>query len=452
MAGDGEGMVDAAEAGMLDDDPLVVYSASYAEDPAALRAMLAKSPTLVVTDSNRDRARRWSTLTETSGYTEGPGTHPLTRDESDARLDLFPDEGPGAQTVTVLEGAKRVAANDYANAITYTPEDRPTQAFDGNVHTAWRTGQFDDVRGDRIRIVLDHPITTDHVNLVQVLDAPNDRYITRALVRFDGGAEQSVDLGPESRTAAGQTVTFPTRRFRSFEIEVQDTNVGEQQVFGGLSPVGFAEIRLRDDAAGSRPVRVREVVRMPTDLLRVAGTASARRPLVLLMNRDRVLPVPARKDPEAALVRRVSLPTARQFAVAGQLRLSRLRSDPQIDRTLGYTGPVVANVVGAPRGRTVGPGVVGARPRPHDRVGDAVPERGGLVDRRAHRRHPHDRPPRPRSRRRRSALRPDRHHREQPGRGASEGPPRSAGGLRHARTPRCRSPPGSRRSRARSCG
>ena len=250
MAGDGEGMVDAAEAGMLDEDPLVVYSATYADDPAALRAMLAKSPTLVVTDSNRDRARRWSTLTETSGFTEGPGTHPLTRDESDARLDLFPDEGPGAQTVTVLEGAKRVAANDYANAITYTPEDRPTQAFDGNVHTAWRTGQFDDVRGDRIRIVLDHPITTDHVNLVQVLDAPNDRYITRALVRFDGGAEQSVDLGPDSRTAAGQTVTFPTRRFRSFEIEVQDTNVGEQQVFGGLSPVGFAEIRLRDAAAG----------------------------------------------------------------------------------------------------------------------------------------------------------------------------------------------------------
>ena len=94
---------------------------------------------------------------------------------------------------------------------------------------------------------------------------------------------------------------------------------------------------------------------MPTDLLRVAGTASARRPLVLLMNRDRVLPVPARKDPETALVRRVTLPTARQFAVAGQLRLSRLRSDPQIDRTLGYTGPVVATssarLVDAPSAR-----------------------------------------------------------------------------------------------------
>ncbi|HEX2551960.1 MAG TPA: alpha-(1-_3)-arabinofuranosyltransferase family protein, partial [Nocardioidaceae bacterium] len=343
MAGDGEGMVDAAEAGMLDGDPLVFYSGTFAKDPVGLRSVLTRAPTLVITDSNRDRARRWSTLTETSGYTEGPGTHPLTRDESDARLDLFPDETPASQTITVLEGAKSVAASDYANAITYTPEDRATRAFDGDPHTAWRTGQFDDVRGDRIRIVLDHPITTDHVNLVQVLDPPNDRFITRALVRFDGGNEQSVDLGPESRTAVGQTVTFPKRRFRSFEVEVRDTNVGEQQVFGGLSPVGFGEIRLRDDAPGARPVVVREIERMPTDLLRAAGTASERHPLVILMNRDRVLPVPARTDPEAALVRRVTLPTARDFGVAGQLRISRARTDAQIDRTLGYTGPVVAN-------------------------------------------------------------------------------------------------------------
>ena len=179
LAGDGEGMVDAAQAGLLDGNPLVAYSASFTSTPADAETFLRGDPTLVVTDSNRDRARRWSTLTETSGYTEGPGTHPLTRDESNAPLDLFPDAPRDAQTVTVLQGAKSVAASDYANAITYTPEDRATRAFDGDPHTAWRTGEFDDVRGDRIRIVLDHPITTDHVNLVQVLDPPNDRYITR---------------------------------------------------------------------------------------------------------------------------------------------------------------------------------------------------------------------------------------------------------------------------------
>jgi hypothetical protein len=355
LAGDGEGMVDAAQAHLLDGNPLVVYSASVTPKRAEAEQLLRSDPTLVVTDSNRDRARRWSTLTETAGYTEGPGSHPLTRDESNAPLDLFPDQPKDAQTVTVLQGARSVAASDYANAITYTPEDRATRAFDGDLHTAWRTGEFDNVRGDRIRIVLDHPITTDHVNLVQILDPPNERYITRALVRFDGGDERSVDLGPASRTPAGQTVTFPKRRFRSFELEVRDTNVGEQQIFGGMSPVGFAEIRLRDDAAGARTVRVREVVRMPGDLLRVAGKASQQQPLILLMNRDRVLPVPARKDPEASLVRRITVPTDRTFAVAGALRLSRLRTDSQIDRTLGYTGPVVANssarLVDAPSAR-----------------------------------------------------------------------------------------------------
>ena len=70
----------------------------------------------MVTDSNRDRARRWSTLTETSGYTEGPGTHPLVKDETDARLDLFPDQPADAQTVTVLQGARSVAASDAASS------------------------------------------------------------------------------------------------------------------------------------------------------------------------------------------------------------------------------------------------------------------------------------------------------------------------------------------------
>ena len=38
-----------------------------------------------------------------------------------------------------------------------------------------------------------------------------------------------------------------------------------------MSPVGFAEIRLRNDTAGSRDVRVSEIVKMPTDLLSTVG-------------------------------------------------------------------------------------------------------------------------------------------------------------------------------------
>ena len=73
-----------------------------------------------------------------------------------------------------------------ADSVPTAPEDRPSRAFDGDPSTAWRVGEFDDVRGKRIRIVLDHPITTDHVNLVQVLRPPNERYVTGATMRFDG--------------------------------------------------------------------------------------------------------------------------------------------------------------------------------------------------------------------------------------------------------------------------
>jgi hypothetical protein len=342
IAGDGEGTVDAGVVRLLDQDPLVFYSATFAKDAAGLRRQAAQGATLVVTDSNRDRGRRWSTITDTAGYTEGPGTRPLEEDLSDARLEMFPDAGQDAYTTTEIQGATSVRASDYGNPITYTPEDRATRAFDGDVDTAWRTGAFDDVQGDRIRIVLDEPITTDRVNLVQPLKKPNERYVTQAVLTFDGGSPVTVDLGRASRTREGQTLKFPERTFRTFEIEIRETNLGQLINYGGVSPVGFAEIRLRGDAPDARPVRVSEVVKMPSDLLGTLGRASQDRPLVLLMDRERVIPVPPRSDPEQAIVRSFALPTDRSFGVAGDVRLSPYLPDDRIDRLLGYTGPVVA--------------------------------------------------------------------------------------------------------------
>jgi len=355
VAGDGDGVVDAATTGLLDDDPLVLYSAAFASDPSRLRAQVDAGATLVVTDSNRERARRWSTVTDNLGYTEGRGNHPLETDESDARLDVFPDARPDAYTTTELEGVRSVGASSYANPITYTGEDRAARAFDGDPQTAWRTGAFDDVRGDRIRVVLDAPVTTDHVNLVQVLEKPNERYVTRARLRFDGKDTVDVDLGLLSRRPEGEQVTFGERTFRALEIEILDTNLGVLGNYGGVSPVGFAEIRIRADAPGSEPVRVHEVVRMPRDLLRVAGTASADQPLLFLMSRERVIPVPPRRDPEPSMVRELELPTARRFSVTGEARLSPLLADDATDRLLGYTGPVEAtsseHLAGAPAAR-----------------------------------------------------------------------------------------------------
>ncbi len=350
LSGDGDGIVDLASIGAIDPNVVVLNSAAF--DARSIVRHLEPGSPLVVTDTNRLRARRWSTVTDTVGYTEGPGNHPIAFDESDARLDLFPDAPRSASTTVELRGARRVGATSYGNPITYTPEDRPARAFDGDTRTAWRTGAFDDVTGDQILVETTDPITTDHVNLVQVMRPPRGRWITRAVLRFDGGDPITADLGPASRTRTGETIRFPSRRFSTLTIEIRDTNLGQLRNYGGVDPVGFAEIRLQD---ADTPVRVREVTVLPTDLVNAVGDQSASHPLAYVMSRERVIPVPPRRDPELAITRQIEVPTARDFGIGAEARLSSWAPDVVVDRILGYRGDTAvtasARLPGAPRFR-----------------------------------------------------------------------------------------------------
>ena len=62
MAGSGEGIVDAAAAGIIAEGQPVLYSASYANDPDAMQRALDDAAHLVLTDTNRRQARRWGTV------------------------------------------------------------------------------------------------------------------------------------------------------------------------------------------------------------------------------------------------------------------------------------------------------------------------------------------------------------------------------------------------------
>lgn len=352
MSGDGDGIVDLASIGSVSSRSVILSSAAF--DAAALRRQVQPGSPLVVTDSNRLRARRWSTVTDTIGYTEGPGNHPIRFDETDSQLDLFPDAPPSASTRVRLEGATRVGATSYGNPITYNPEDRAARAFDGDLQTAWRTGAFADVRGERILIETDAPVTTNHVDVVQIMRPPRERWITRAVLRFDGGDPIAVDLGGRSRTAEGQTIRFPKRTFRTLSIEVRDTNLGQLRNYGGIDPVGFAEIRIQ--AAGSiEPIQIREITMLPTDLTNALGDESANHPLTYTMRRERVIPVPPRRDPELAMTREIAVPTDRAFRVGAEVRLSSWADDDVLDRLLGYDGELRASasarLPGAPGSR-----------------------------------------------------------------------------------------------------
>ncbi len=338
VSGDGEGLVDAADVGLLDGAGVIRYSGSYTSADALRRATGA-ADVLVVTDSNRLRARRWTTVTQTVGFTEQAGATdaPLDTDPTDARLDVFPGEQPSALTTTDQVGVRRVVATAFGNTNTYWPEDRPAMALDGDPGTAWETQGFGDARGQRIEVDLKGPITTDHVNLVQPLTGNPNRFITNAVLTFDGGKPVNVVLGARSRTAAGQTVTFPSRTFRTFTVTIKQTNDHRTNLFGQDDPVGFAEIRLRDVHA-TRDVRVDEVVQMPSDELSALGASSGDHPLVLVMNRDAIRPVPPRTQPELSIAREFVVPSARTFVLTGNATVSPDAPDAAITAALHPVG------------------------------------------------------------------------------------------------------------------
>ncbi|GIU87536.1 MAG: hypothetical protein KatS3mg009_2051 [Acidimicrobiia bacterium] len=336
MAGDGEGLVDAAAVGLLDRAGIVQYAASFT-DPDALAAAVGDDTVLVLTDSNRRRARRWTSVRDNLGVTERPGEEPLREDLGDARLDVFPGAGDASRTTVEHRGVRAVAATSYGNTITYTPEDSAAKAFDGDLGTDWRAAAFGPGIGERLRLELDGAITTDHVNLVQPQVRSRDRYVTEVELRFDGGDPVRVRLDASSRTPSGQTVWFGRRAFEVLEIEITDLNVGERRLHGGANAVGFAEVRLRDESA-DRDVRVEEVVHMPTQMLDALGARSLDHPLVVVASRERIVPVPPRRDPERAILRAFELPTARDFALTGTARISSEADHEAIADALGLPG------------------------------------------------------------------------------------------------------------------
>ena len=147
-------------------------------------------------------------------------------------------------------------------------------------------------------------------------------------------------LGPESRTAAGQTVDFGAHRFSTLEITITDVNTGRRErLFGGRSAVGFGEIRIVPDGSHT-PITVDEIIDMPTDLVRAAAPSADRLPLVYLMSRDRQPEVPPRRSPEDALIRRFTVPNTRSFGLTGTARIDAQAPPAVIDSVLGADGSI----------------------------------------------------------------------------------------------------------------
>ncbi|MHB1503866.1 MAG: alpha-(1-_3)-arabinofuranosyltransferase domain-containing protein [Acidimicrobiales bacterium] len=345
--GNASGIADAAAVGLLANNPTVLYAGTLDSHPHQLEHAVASGADLVLTDTNAKRGFRWNTLQANAGYVETAAQKKDTYDPTDAPLDIFPGAPKDAQTTAVLQGIASVSASAYGNPITYTPEDQPFMAVDGNLNTAWVTSAFSDPVGQWWQERFLFPVTTTHVNLVQPLHGNPDRWITRVTLRFDGHHPYTIDLGPASRTAAGQTLTFPRHTFSTLRITIDAVSASQLHSAGGLSPVGFAEV-------GVAGVHAKRVISLPQDLLRRAGASSQHDRLTIIMSRNRVAPYPPRSDPEREMTRTFWLPTARTFSLSGTARISALIPDNVIDRLVGRPGSNGSGVVAYSKGRLPG--------------------------------------------------------------------------------------------------
>lgn len=321
LSGDGAGIVHAAEAGLIHGDELIRYSANVTDGADFVRSELVDDRALIVTDTNRRSGERWTTVRHTQGYTEQADGGLLRDDVSDNRLPVFTDR-PGIRSVAEHVGLS-ARATGYGNPITYLPEDRPVNAVDGDVETAWRVAAFSDARGERIELASDDAIETGEVRLVQPTTGEVNRWITEVALRFDDGDPVRVRLDETSRTSPGQTIEIDQASFETMSIEILDDTAGDRPGYAGLTSVGFAEIDLGVEST-------REYIRMPQDLLDAGGFRTLRYPLALIHTRQRTVSTDVtRSDPERSLARVVDLPTARSYRLTGTVRLSA-EADPTV--------------------------------------------------------------------------------------------------------------------------
>ncbi len=329
LAGDGDGIVDTAAAGLLTGRERVLALADLTD--AALTHALDTGAALVLTDSNRRRDSSWfSSIRDTKGPTQRAGQTTGDIAGYDARVDLFRDRSDRARTVVETSGGVVTASADGGSG---RPEDRATAAFDGELRTAWRVGGPNPL-WSWIAFRPEPPVTTDHVTLVQPLGLPRDRWITQVRVTVNDRPPLTVELGDASSTPDGQRVDFARTRVRELKVEI--TGLHEPPFDPQFSnAVGFAEIRL-----GS--ARVTETVRVPVDLAGRVGAGAVTHPVAVVLSRLRQeTALDGRLDEELALRRRVVLPDRRSFALSGTARVNPDAPGAVIDEVLGTTTPGV---------------------------------------------------------------------------------------------------------------
>jgi arabinofuranan 3-O-arabinosyltransferase len=326
--GDGEGVLTAAAAGLLDTrSGPVLLAADLTRADGRFDDTTGPATRYVITDSNRKRAQRWYALRENTGGTE-PQEHRLVDDDpSDARLEVVDDALPTAKTVVEWRGVEQVGASAYGSPFTLAPEVRPANAFDGDPRTAWLVETAFRPPYE-ITVDVGREVDAEEVVLVPPRRRPGWIPVPRLRITLDDRRPIDVELSAEELSRPeGVPVRLDGEPFSRFTLEL----LPEPGLDG---PVGFAEIAIPG-------VQVEEVVHVPTDLTDALGARVAEVPLAIVLTRLRASPSePVRADPEPALARSFELPAALTATLSGTARMSARAPDAMIDALAGVRGAV----------------------------------------------------------------------------------------------------------------
>jgi arabinofuranan 3-O-arabinosyltransferase len=347
LSGSGDGIVDAAAAGLLTGREAVRYSASL--DGEELRAAAVDATAVVVTDSNRDRAHHWRGSQDVHGHTEpgGPDDDVLTTTAADQRLEVFDQaatEDPRRQTIAVQDGPVRAIATAYGEPFAYRPERRAVMAIDGDPTTAWLVGDHGDPIGERIELVIGSELdrSVETLTLRQPAPAPGGRSIAAVAVSVGESDPIEVSLPAESFSPEGWSFDIPTATpGDSISVEITELVQGDPAVAASRAGVGFVEI-----ATGLEPTV--EYVRPPIDAVAVAEG----RPLAIVLTRLRVDPTdPWRSDPEPELQRLIEVPDTRAMTIETSARLDVRTSDATLAGLVDQAPRATASarLTGSPR-------------------------------------------------------------------------------------------------------
>jgi len=304
----------------------MVYAADRSREQ--LQRAARQGASFVVSDSNRRRVFAASRLLLSDGATIA-GDQSFSADA--ALLDPWPERGPEAQTVAVVEGARGVRAPYSAQARQF-PERRPFAAFDGDPRTAWLADQF--APRDRLWVELRLERPTD-VSRLEVLPYGDSRGRPAAL--SVEGRTYELDEGWNRLPVELRA----TRRLR-LRIERSVTPSGEEaSAAGGLREVRVPGLRLREWLRTPRLVSSAlagmDLRRNDVSILLERTTAPRPfqpREAVGDLHRGRVRDS---RDAEDGLARLVALPAARSFDAEARVSVSPSAPDDALDRLAGTT-------------------------------------------------------------------------------------------------------------------